>query len=291
MVLATVKEAWQPLRSQWLGERVLLAFEDASLRGVSLRQGAIHTQPWVSMLPAQALERGMPDQIDVLGDFLGDLLLSMDLGQQALRIALPPQAAHWRVITWPLQEWPDEPIAALRTIDPELGLPFDLADAVIDVQPLPGKPLQALLVAAPRLLVEAWITVLNIAGLTLERLVPSQVCLRTALLPALQALNPANGVLLLQAEADQTCLVQLWQQGVPRYERRLLSDDEALSEQLQTLLAFYASRDPGFAVGQLWLTAPLPQQDELAASLQLPIELIDASAYGSLVLQGLAQLR
>ena len=291
MVLAAVKEAWQPLRSQWLGERVLLAFEDRSLRGVSLRQGAIHTQPWESMLPAQTLERGMPDQVDVLGDFVGDLLLSMGLSQQPLRIALPAQAAHWRVITWPLEDWPDDPIEALRTIDPELGLPFALADAVIDVQPLPGKPLQALLVAAPRALVEAWISVLNIAGLTLERLVPAQACLRAALLPALHGLSPGSGVLLLQPEPDQTCLVQLWQQGVPRYERRLLSLDPALAEQLQTLVAFYASREPGVVLQQLWLTAPLPQQERLAAALALPLEMVDSPVYGSPVLQGLAEVR
>ena len=34
MVLAGVREAWQPLRSQWLGERVLLAVDDRALQAV-----------------------------------------------------------------------------------------------------------------------------------------------------------------------------------------------------------------------------------------------------------------
>lgn len=290
-MLAGVKEAWQPLRTQWLGQRVLLSFDDRTLNGTAVSKGRISTPAWQSMLPAQALQRGMPELVDGLGDFLGDLLLSMGLGGQPLRIALPPEAAHWRVIAWPFDDWPDEPIDALRTIDPDLGLPYALADAAIDLQPLPGQPLRSLLVAAPRALVDAWVEVVNIAGAPLERLLPSQVCLRVALLNELEQLDPQAGVLLLLPGNSGLCLAQLWQQGVPLYERRLAIDDPQLIDQIQTLVAFYRSRDNGFLLRHLWLVSPLERQEHLAAALGLPLEQPDCAPYDSPVLQGLALVR
>lgn len=291
MVLAGVKQAWQPLRTQWLGQRVLLAFEDRTLHGTALRKGSISTAAWHSMLPAQALQSGMPEQVDALGDFLGDLLLSMGLAGQPLRIAVPPEAAHWRVIRWPLDEWPDDPIEALRTIDPDLGLPFELADAAIDLQPLPGQPLRSLLVAAPRALVEAWVSVLYIAGAPLERLLPTQVCLGAALQQPLQQLDPRDGVLLLLPSVNGCCLVQLWQQGIPLYERRLDSQHPQFSQQLATLVAYYGTRDSSFALRHLWLGGLLEQQEQLTAALGLPVEQPDFAPYASPVLKGLALLQ
>lgn len=289
-MLATVREAWQPLRSQWLGEAVLLSFEDRVMRGMALRQGAISRPLWESMLPAQALENGMPELVDELGDFVGDLLLTEKLMGQAVRVALPAQAAQWRVITWPLADWPDDPIDALRTIDPDLGLPFALADAAIDLQPLPGRPLRSLLVAAPRALVEAWSAVFEIAGAPLERLLPAQVCLRQALLPKLQAADPRDGILLLHP-AGAGCSASLWQQGVPLYGRLFEADDPQLAEKLQQIVAFYRSREAAFNLRQLWLTASLPHHDELAAALQLPLEQLSFAPYDFAVMQGLAQTR
>lgn len=287
MVLALVREAWQPLRSQWLGERVLIAVEDRALQAVALRGGAITTPCWESMLPAQALVDGLPTLVDTLGDFLGDLLLSQGLMGQAVHLALPPQACNWRVVVWPLQEWPDDPREALRTIDPDLGLPFALADAAIDLQPLSGMPLRSLLVAAPRALVEAWQAVFAITGSPLERLLPAQVCLRQALLPALQATPAAGGVLLLHPSAA-ACTALLWRQGLPLYERRLAPDGSSWLQALEQCVAYYRSRDPAYRLSHLWLTAPLPGQDQLAATLGVSLELLDSAPYASPVLQGLA---
>ena len=287
MVLAGVREAWTPLRSQWLGERVLMAVDDRALQAVALRRGAITTPSWESMLPAQALVDGIPILVDTLGDFLGDLLLSQGLMGQAVRLALPPQACHWRVVVWPLKEWPDDPLEALRTIDPDLGLPFALADAAIDLQPLPGEPLRSLLVAGPRQLVEAWLAVFAITGSPLERLLPAQVCLRQALLPALEATPAQDGVLLLHPSA-LGCTALLWRQGLPLYERQLPLEPARLSQQLEQCVAYYRSRDPGFRLGQVWLTAPLPGQDLLAASLGVPLELLDSAPYAAPILKGLA---
>ncbi|MBM5799613.1 MAG: hypothetical protein FJ077_01970 [Cyanobacteria bacterium K_DeepCast_35m_m2_023] len=273
-----------------MGERVLLAFEDGLVQGVSLRQGAIKTPAWVSVLPAQALQRGMPQLKDLLGDFLGDLLLSMGLIGQSVSLALPAAGAHWRVVEWPFEEWPDTPIEALRTLDPDLGLPFALADAALDLQPLPGQPLRSLLVAAPRALVEAWVEVMQLAGMPLERLLPAQVCLRQALLPRLQRLDPRDGVVVLQP-GSLTTTVQFWQQSVPIFERLLPADDPQLADQIVALLAFCGKREPGFAPRRVWLTSALPQQQALAEALALPLEQLDWPDYDSPVVQGLAQVR
>jgi len=287
-VLAAVREAWRPLRSQWLGETVLLSVDEGLLRGLGLRQGAISTPAWETVLPAQVLDNGMPELEDELGDFLGDLLLSQRLMGQPVHVALPLQAAHWRLIVWPFDEWPDAPIEALRTIDPDLGLPFPLADAAIDLQPLPGFPLRSLLVAAPRTLVNAWSRVFEIAGAPLQRLLPAQACLRQALLPRLQAVDPREGILVLHP-AGAGCTATLWQQGLPLYERLFEADNPRLADQLARTVAYYRSRDGAFDLRQLWLTASLPRQDALAAALRLPLEQLDCAPYASVVMQGLAQ--
>jgi hypothetical protein len=117
---------------------------------------------------------------------------------------------------------------------------------------------------------------------------PAQVCLRQALLPALQATPADGGVLLLHPSADG-CTALLWRQGLPLYERQLALDASQLPHALEQCVAFYRSRDPGFSLSQLWLTAPLPAQDQLAATLGVPLELLDSAPYASPVLQGLAQ--
>lgn len=278
-MLAEVRELWRPLRSQWLAERVVLSLEEPTLRGLALRRGAISVPVWESLLPAQVLADGLPLRVEELGDFLGDLLLSKGLMAQPVWLVLPRTVAHWRVIEWPFDDWPDAPLEALRTVDPELGLPFALADAAIDLQPLsgvprPGQPLRSLLIAAPRQLVEAWIAVFAIAGATLERLVPAQVCLRQALLPALE---PQQDVLVLQCSGVR-CAAGLWRQGMPLYERVLGSDDPELPAHLAAVLDYYGSRDPGFRASQLWLAGSLRDPAALAATLGLPLRQLEGPA-------------
>jgi Tfp pilus assembly PilM family ATPase len=294
VVLAGLKEAWQPLRYQWLGERVLLAFEERAMEAVALRRGAVSSGPWQSLLPAQALDRGMPILADVLGDFLGDLLLSKGLIGQPVSVALPAAACCWRVIEWPFAEWPDAPLEALRTIAPDLRLPFALEAAALDLQPLPGQPLRSLLVAAHRDLVDAWSEVFGIAGTPLQRLQPAQACLRQALLPALQATDPRHGVVLLLAAAGGWRLV-LWHQGVPLFERLVPASDPAPQTQLLRLVRLMQRHDPGFLPRRLWL-APVAEQpqgvaEELARALDLDLEPLAAGPYDSLLLQGLAEAR
>ena len=142
--------------------------------------------------------------------------------------------------------------------------------------------------AAERSLVEAWIEVFATAGLSLDRLVPSQVCVRQALLASLEACDPDQGVVLLQPEGA-ACRLQLWRQGVPLFERVLAPGGAGLIAAVQRCLAFYRQQEPALRFGQLWLSEPLPQANDLAAALDLPLEQLASAPYDSLVLLGLAQ--
>ena len=287
-MLAGLQDTWRPLRAQLWQQRVLLAFSEHGLHGVVLQRGLPLGESWQVQIPPQALLAGRPVLVEVLGDFVGDLLLDRGLISLPVSVALPAAAAHWRVVEWPLSEWPDDPIEALRTIQPDLGLPFGWPQISLDAQPLPGQPLRSLLVAAERSLVEAWIEVFATAGLSLDRLVPSQVCVRQALLASLEACDPDQGVVLLQPEGT-ACRLLLWRQGVPLFERVLAPGGAGLIAAVQRCLAFYRQQEPALRFGQLWLSEPLPQANDLAAALDLPLEQLASAPYDSLVLLGLAQ--
>jgi Tfp pilus assembly PilM family ATPase len=217
-----------------------LAIEDHGLRG----QVVEGDQAWAAALPAGICAQGQPTNGTALADFLGDLLLDHGLLTPRVRASLPPLAAHWRLIQWPLGEWPEEAAEAIRLLDPDLRLPFRLDEAYLDLQPLPGTPTQALLVAAPRRLVRDWISVFDGAGAQLDRLQPTETvewqALQTLLGPAdqgvlqvLLALEPTMSRLLIVAD------------GLPCYERVLpgighVPQEEAPQETIIPLRDFLA---------------------------------------------------
>jgi Tfp pilus assembly PilM family ATPase len=124
------------------------------------------------------------------------------------------------VILWPFGEQPEDPRQALRQIDPDLRLPFSLAEAYLDLSPLPGQPTRSLLVAAPQAVVQAWIEVFSIAELAVDRLEPAQSCEWRCLqtLSTSADASELKVVLALEAEATRLLLVQ---RGMPVFERRL----------------------------------------------------------------------
>ena len=194
-----------------------------------------------------------------------------------MRASLPPRAAHWRVIQWPLGEWPDQAAAAIRLLDPDLRFPFRLDEAYLDVQPLPGYPARALLVAAPRRLVRDWIAVFDGAGARLDRLQPTEAvewqALQTLLGPTdtgvlqvLLALEPAMSRLLLVVD------------GLPCYERVLpgigqpFQPERVLSlvTAVQRCIQFWRQRHgrPLASQERWWLHGPLAAQQGLEALLR-----------------------
>lgn len=266
------QERLQALRARLLPTSVVLAIEDHGLRG----QVIARDQAWAAALPYGLCQQGQPTNSTALADFLGDLLLDHGLISPRVRASLPPLATHCRVIEWPLGEWPDEAVAAIRLLDPDLGLPFPLEESYLDLQPLPGTPVRSLLVAAPKQLVRDWISVFDGAGAQLDRLQPTQMvewqALRTLLTPAdrgvlqvLLALEPTMSRLLLVAD------------GLPCFERQLPAVGQpfqpatviSLVAAVQRCIQFWRQRQ-GLSQAspeRWWLHGPLADQEGLEALL------------------------
>lgn len=268
---------------------VLLELQDDSLRGQVLNGSTPGPVDIEAPLPALTCRDGMPLETQPLGDLIGDLLVHTNNVDAYLLAALPAAAVQWRVVEWPLSEMPDDPVEALRQLDPLLRLPFGLEDAYIDLQPIPGPPpLQSLLVATPRALVHAWIEVFNLAGARLERLAPAQTCQLAALQPLLDKSLPGQLIVLLDP-VPEACRLVLLRGGLPVFEHLLPEDPDDLVDELQRCLRFYRRRDPHATSLRLLLTAPLLDQELIEEAVGVKAKLLEVEPFGSLVLQGLAQ--
>jgi Tfp pilus assembly PilM family ATPase len=193
------------------------------------------------------------------------------------------------VVDWPAGQQPGDAVDHLRALNPDLGWPFSLEAAYLDVHPLPGQPTSSLVIAAERSVVDAWVEVFAIAGCTLQHLLPSQVCQMWGLRDALAATPAGTLVALLQPLDQQTSLI-LWHQGVPAFERLLPGPMVELIPALQQSLEFYKNLRAPQAPVRLLLAAPLEDQALLEQALGLKAEMVDHDGFGSLCLQGLATL-
>lgn len=232
----------------------------------------------------------MPLEKEPLGDLIGDLLVRDKLLDGYLLVALPPEAVQWRVVSWPFEDMPDEPLDALHQLDPDLRLPFALSDATIDLQPLPqeaGQPARMLLTAAPTAMVDAWVDVFNMAGVRLERLVPAQACLYAALRPQLEQ-APDDALLALLQQREQGHLLLMMRAGLPVFERMLPLDREPLRLELERCVAFVKRHDRGARSLRLLVDGAVDLPPGLEETLGTRAEPLTAEPYGSLVLQGLA---
>jgi Tfp pilus assembly PilM family ATPase len=289
MVLAGLQEKWLPLRAELFPQTVLLDLSHPQLLiGQALRDGRPVEPLWTAPVPARTLRDGIPIVRDALGDFIGDLLLEHSRPYAGLVVALPRVLGQWRVIEWPDARPPDDPVAALRSRGPDLGWPFALKDAFIDVRPLPGSGSASLVAGASREAVEAWIDVFAIAGGTLHHLIPSQAALMAALQPALEDAAPGELVALLQPTTSD-CQLVVWRDGIPEYERILPLASDQLVPVLRQALGFCRSRLGASGV-RLILAEALEGSAALAEQLGLPLAIADRGDYGSLHLQGLGQL-
>jgi len=269
-------------------QQVLLELHDDGLRGQVVRDGKPEPISLEAPLPPLTMRNGMPLEKEPLGDLIGDLLVRDGLIDHFVLAALPPAAAHWRVVVWPFEDWPEDPARALRQIDPPLNLPFPLDDAYLDLQPLPGQPPQMLLAASPKALVDAWVDVFTMAGVQLERLAPTQSCQLAALADLLEEAPPEQLVALLAGEGTDTHRLLLVRAGVPVFERALLSTGDGLVDDLVRSVAFYRRQDSAVRDVRLLLTEAIAERSQLEARLSLLAEEITPEPFGSLVLQGLA---
>ena len=211
-------------------------------------------------------------------------------------MVLPAPACYWRALQWPLSAWPLEPARQLRELQPDLGLPFALEQGWLDVMPVQGGDVDALVVAIERQLLADWLEVFNIAGVRLGRLVPAQVAWMVGLQERLLAADSTTLVGLLLPE-PQALRLLVWRDGVPLYERLLSGELEQWLGQLEACLRFLRwqqGMQGMLARGsiELLLAAGLAagQQERLQLGCPQPLELLDSGGYGNLALRGLALL-
>lgn len=302
MVVARLQDTWQTLRGELAPAQVVLDLSDQLLALQALPQPRARQQPLPMLVPVPAAtcRQGEPIEVEALGDFIGDLLLGQSLIRAHLSVALPAAAAHWRVLSGPRRRLSEEPVTWLRQQRPDLELPFALDDAYVDVAPLRGAGAEALVVAIQRDLMLRWLEVFAIAGVVLDRLVPSQLAVMAALQTRLEDADPASLVVLLDPEPKALRLL-VWHRGVPVYERLLEGDAAAQVEELGRCLTFlrWQQKLPEAAPCALLIdraraeAQPPEQLQALSGALErggMALELADSGGYGSLGLRGLALL-
>ena len=294
MVVARLQEEWQTLRSELFPTKVVLDLSDLVLTAQRLpKANQPLDAPWIVPLPAATCRGGRPLQTEALGDFIGDLLLSYGEIKALLSVVLPAPACYWRALQWPLAASPLEPARQLRELQPDLGLPFALEQGWLDVMPVQGGDVDALVVAIERQLLADWLEVFNIAGVRLGRLVPAQVAWMVGLQERLLAADSTTLVGLLLPE-PQALRLLVWRDGVPLYERLLSGELEQWLCQLEACLRFLRWQQGMQARGsiELLLAAGLAagQQERLQLGCPQPLELLDSGGYGNLALRGLALL-
>jgi Tfp pilus assembly PilM family ATPase len=282
-----LEDRLRPVRSQLFPRLVLLELRDDSLLGQQMRgEGPGPVSIDLPLPPLTCLD-GQPLEKEPLGDLIGDLLVRDGLLDAYVLASLPEGAVQWRVIDWPFDALPDDPIEALRTIDPPLPLTVPLADATIDLQPLAGPRPRFLLAVTPRKLVDDWIEVFTLAGAKLDRLAPAQSC-RLAAVNALLQGAPADELTLLIHPLPAGSRLLLLRRAEPVFDWVLPEMEDDLVREVNRCVAFYRRQDPSVRRLRLLLSAPLEGQEKLQDSLGVRAEILTPEPYGSLVLQGLA---
>jgi Tfp pilus assembly PilM family ATPase len=289
LALTGLQDRWRTLRAQLFPRLVLIDLSEHLVIGQSVKRGKPQQPIWSAPIPARTCRDGVPQLIDAVGDFLGDLLLEYGGIDAQLVVSLPRGACHWRVVEWPAGQQPGDSVDDLRALNPDLAWPFALEAAYLDGHPLPGRPASSLVIAAERSVVDAWVEVFAIAGGTLQHLLPSQVCLMWGLSDVLAATPAGTLVALLQPLDQQTSLI-LWNQGVPEFERMLPGAMVDLIPALQQSLELYRNLRAPQAPVRLLLAEPLEDRALLEQALDLEAEEVDHDGFGSLALQGLATL-
>jgi Tfp pilus assembly PilM family ATPase len=283
-----LKGRLRALQSMVFPQQVLLELHDTRMIGQPLLNGQPGPLCVDLPLPAQTCKAGLPIETEALSDLIGELMLREKLIDAHVMASLPQEAVQWRVVNWADAPPPEEAVAALRAKDPDLGFPYPLSEATIDLQPLPSAPGKLLLAATSREVVDGWIEVFDQAGLNLDRLASPQSCRLAALRGQLAELPPDLLVLLLSPEGTRGRPFMAIRGGIPLFERILVEQGERLIPEIQRCLTFLRNQFAEVGDLRLLLEGPLEQQTALEASLGQPAQPLELRTYASLVIQGLA---
>lgn len=290
-LIEDLQDRTRPLRARMFPRQLLLELQDDMLRGQLLADGKPGSVRFEAPLPPFTCREGVPLEKQPLADLIGDLLVRDGLLEAFVMVALPPAAVQWRVVEAPPgRPFPEDPIRAVRELDAaSLRLPFSLAEAVIDAQPLRSPDPLLLVAASRRQLVDDWIEVFALAGTQLERMAPAQHCeflgLRAAHLPT----GRRDLVALISTHEGHTRLT-LYSYGIPRFERHLEVTGAQLVAEVSRCIAFYRRRDPVAGDLRVFHSGGLPEAEAIGLALGVTLEPVVADPFDSLILRGLASL-
>lgn len=287
-LIEDLKGRLRTLQGRIFPQQVLVELHDTRMIGQALVQGQPGPLCVDLPLPAKVCKAGLPIEIDALADLIGELMLRENLIDAHVQASLPQEAVQWHVIDWSNPPAPEEAVAALRLLDPDLGLPYPLSEAVIDLQPLPDAPGKLLMAATTREVVDAWIEVFDQAGLRLDRLASPQSCRLAALRDQLATIPADTLVVLISPEGTRGMPFMAIRDGIPLFERILVEKGHRLIPEIQRSIAFLRREFADVRDLRLLLEGPLELQGVLEATLGLPAEQLVVLPYGSLVLRGLA---
>lgn len=286
-LLDDLKERIRPLKTRMFPQQVLLELSEAALVGQAYSNGRVAPVSINVPLPSLTIKQGMPIEVEPLADLIGDLLVRDGLIDAYVMASLPQVAVDWRVIDWGEKEVPDNGVAALRELALDLGLPYGLEEAAMDLRPLPGRGGKHLLATTRREVVEGWIKVFHQAGTNLDRLACPQTCRLSALEGLLVEMEPGALVVLLTMKEGGQQLLAI-RAGVPLFEWPLPEQAEAQVGEVARCLAFLQRKFGAVERVELLLEGQLEGVEALEEALGVEAVRVSTAPYGSLVMRGLA---
>ena len=216
-----LKVSWQRLLR---AQRVLVAVSDQSLICCWMRAGQ-----WVwrsGVLPPDSCRDGVPLLPELIGDFLGDLLLDCELPGAQIELLLPHPACRWRLF----EAGSTEVLDAARSCLAGLQESVEPSDLDVSFQQV-GDDL--LVVGVPKPVLQGWIDVADMADVPLRRVEWSVSTALRALQRSLAG-GWADGLAwVIQASGQPGCRLVLVRDGVPEVDR-LVRTTDGLSDVVMT---------------------------------------------------------
>jgi len=264
VVLAELRDRFPALDS-WVMQvqgllnprRVLLAAEDEALNLACWSQ-----DDWALsnlVLPPDLCRFGQPLNREALGETIADLLLEegLSLPQVEVELLLPLASCQWRLLEGAASAALSCG-AELRQLQPELGWSLAVQDSYLDVLPQPRAD-SALVVGTDRLLLQAWVSTLEEADLSLRR---AEWVLSAAWRGLRDSHAGADEQLVWLVQHGGRWRLLLLRKGCPEFDLSLQATEHpALRHEVLELVEVW---DPGGLPGW-WVTAGSQWQGRWAA--------------------------
>jgi len=237
--------------------RVLLAPEDEALNLACWSQ-----DDWALsnlVLPPDLCRFGQPLNREALGETIADLLLEegLSLPQVEVELLLPLASCQWRLLEGAASAALSCG-AELRQLQPELGWSLAVQDSYLDVLPQPRAD-SALVVGTDRLLLQAWVSTLEEADLSLRR---AEWVLSAAWRGLRDSHAGADEQLVWLVQHGGRWRLLLLRKGCPEFDLSLQATEHpALRHEVLELVEVW---DPGGLPGW-WVTAGSQWQGRWAA--------------------------